>query len=128
MACHIDCIGIENTIIEAELLDMFKILFEQLNLEIDILVNNRKILNQILKQADVIDTEQQRLAIIAIDKFDKIGAEGVSEELAKNNLNDQQISAILKLISLKGKDNVETLNNLKQVLEDTTGIEEFSGK
>lgn len=64
-------------------------------------INNRKILDGVLELVGVDDNK--KLAVFrAIDKLDKIGEEGVSKELKKLNLSEQQIKKIFSIISIKG--------------------------
>ena len=80
MQCDVDAVGIENSLIDAELLTLANTVFAKLGLDVIIKINNRKILNGILTSASVPE-EKQISVIIAIDKLDKIGRDGVAAEL-----------------------------------------------
>lgn len=90
--CDADVIGSESLQYEAECIMMFDQVFDELGLQVDIRINNRKLLTAL---CDLIDAREQLSAITtAIDKLDKIGWDGVHKILGKENLNPQQISTI----------------------------------
>ncbi|MEK6901791.1 MAG: ATP phosphoribosyltransferase regulatory subunit, partial [Nanoarchaeota archaeon] len=111
--CDADVVGSSSLLAEAELLNLFERVFVQLGLPVIIKVNNRKVLNGILAQAGVQDKEK---AIVAIDKLDKIGKEGVSKELEQRGCSTKQVKDILSLI----KEGI-TLTELKQKLTNEEG-------
>jgi histidyl-tRNA synthetase len=84
--CDVDVVGISGMSAEAELLGLATDVFQELGLgEVDIKVNNRKLLNGILEHAGVPEKSRTR-SIVTLDKMDKIGIEGVEEELRTMNL------------------------------------------
>lgn len=64
-------------------------------------LNNRKILESMATYAGVASSISLNV-FRAIDKMDKIGLEGVKQELKKLGLADDQVSAIIELISIRG--------------------------
>ncbi|HIG93683.1 TPA: histidine--tRNA ligase, partial [Candidatus Woesearchaeota archaeon] len=82
-------------IADAEIIAVAQTAFRKLNLDVIVKVNNRKLLNGILEQAKI---EQKEDAIIAIDKLDKIGKEGVEKELAERQFTTAQIKDLFSLI------------------------------
>ncbi|MBT5740096.1 histidine--tRNA ligase, partial [Candidatus Woesearchaeota archaeon] len=89
--------------------------FNKLDLEVVIKVNNRKLLTGILSQAGI---KKQEEAIIAIDKLGKIGQTGVTKELNERGYSKKQIDSVFNLI----KENV-SLATLKKQVTDPTGKE-----
>ncbi|MFH1500613.1 MAG: ATP phosphoribosyltransferase regulatory subunit [archaeon] len=82
--CDVDVAGISDMAAEAELLMLARDAFSSLGLGgVEANVNNRKLLEGILDAAEV-PKEARGKVIIALDKMDKIGVEGVRGEL--NNL------------------------------------------
>src|SRR3989344_5019587 len=73
--CDIDIVGSKSMLVEAEILAVMQTAFAKLGLDVTLKVNNRKLLNGILEQAGIKDGEP---SIIAMDKLDKIGKEGVA--------------------------------------------------
>lgn len=118
--CDVDTIGSKSMLADAEVLGVIDTVFKKLELPIVVKVNNRKVLNGILEQVGITRKED---AIIAIDKLDKIGQKGVSEELLQRGFSQKQIEAMFEFIS----EDV-TLANLKLKIttaEGVTGIVEL---
>ncbi|MGZ4057187.1 MAG: His/Gly/Thr/Pro-type tRNA ligase C-terminal domain-containing protein, partial [Bacteroidia bacterium] len=88
-------------------------------------INNRKILSGI---AEVIGEKEKIVTItVAIDKLDKIGADGVNKELQENGVSASAIEKLQPLIEFKGT-TLEKVNFLKTLLASSEiglkGIEE----
>ncbi|MEK7167056.1 MAG: histidine--tRNA ligase [Patescibacteria group bacterium] len=122
--CDADVVGIKNEIIDAEIILMTLEIFKKLNLEVEIKINNRKILNAVLDQNKIPETAQEQI-IISIDKLNKIGEKGVKQELEKKNLPIKSINKILELINIKGKNNQDKIDNLKKILSSQDGLLEI---
>ncbi len=91
--CDVDIVGIKDMAAEAELLALAQDAFEALGLGgVDVKINNRKLLDGILDYAGVPKTARVN-ALIALDKADKIGIEGVQQELL--GLTDVDSGAML---------------------------------
>ncbi len=80
-----------------------------------ILLNNRKILTGLGNYVGVPD-EQLGGLYRAIDKLEKIGVEGVKEELAANGLSDEAIARLMALLTAQGS-NGEMLAGLRTRLQ-----------
>jgi len=119
--CDVDIVGIKKMTADAEILSLADLAYKKLGLKVKIKLNSRKILNSILKEADI--TENQENIILTIDKLYKIGVKGVKEELKSKKLTDKQINKIINLISIKGS-NSKKLKELTK-LEDKEGLEEI---
>jgi len=111
----IDTVGTGSMLADAEIITMTAAAFQKFNLNIKIKVNNRKVLNGILEQAGIQEKEQ---AIIAIDKLDKIGVEGVTTELKERGYSKQQIESVFSFISAK-----TTLSQLQKKITTAEGKE-----
>lgn len=120
--CDIDVVGVSSLLIETEILQLINEVFLKLNLDVEILVNNRKLLNGILDYAGI-PSETQRSVIISIDKLEKIGVEGVKAELLDKGVDEKKIDALLKIISTKGN-NAELIEKMRDILGDNEGIKE----
>lgn len=111
----VDTAGTKSMLAEAEVLAIVQTAFDRWELDIVIKVNNRKILNGILEQMGV---EKKEDAIIAIDKLDKIGEDGVREELGERGFTDKQADGIFSFIKEGTK-----LSDLKKKLKNEEGKE-----
>lgn len=121
--CDIDTIGSSSMLADAEIVAVVDAVFKKLGLDIIIKINNRKVLNGILEQAGIADAGEKEQAIIAIDKLDKIGKEGVAKELQERKFSRKQIEGIFALV----KENI-SLAELKKKLtkaEGQQGIQEL---
>lgn len=126
--CDIDVVGSKSLLYEMECVQIFDEVLDKLNLpEFTIKVNNRKILNGI---AEVTGQKEKLVDIVtALDKLDKVGEEGVIQELLKREVSQESIDAIQPLFSLKGS-NDERLQNISEFLSSSDigqeGVKELS--
>jgi histidyl-tRNA synthetase len=117
--CDADILGVKDMKAEAELLALAKRCFKELGLgNITVKINNRKLLDGILDYAGVNENRKLK-AIIALDKMDKIGIEGVKKEL--NELLDKKITDKLVLLISKKEDNNRTYETLKNIVSSEKG-------
>lgn len=125
--CDADIVGSDSLLNEVELLQIIDTVFTRLGIKVIIKINNRKILAGIaeyIRRADkIIDIT------VAMDKLDKIGLEGVNEELRKAELSEEEILKLQPIISLKGTLEQKT-SAIAQVLKayevGLKGIEEIN--
>ena len=114
----IDIFGVESSIADAEVLSAVVKAFERLGFEGFIIkVNDRRILSSIIELAGI-PKEKALDAIRAVDKLNKIGREGVLEELAKLSSSMDDNIKLLDLISFKGEPE-EVLAEAKKILQDS---------
>ena len=114
--CDADIVGIRSLWQEIEMLSLYDKVFENLGLEgVCLKINHRKILSGI---AGVLGAESKLTAFtIALDKLDKIGNEGVLNELKANDFSPEALQKLQMLLELKGSA-LEQLNTLQEVLAD----------
>ncbi len=99
-----DIIGVKDMTAEVELLDLAKSVIEKLGFDIKkakFMINHREFLTTISKTWDV---EDVNLAFRIIDKFDKIGYEGV-RDLLIDAFGESKSSRILDSIYIDGDNN-----------------------
>jgi len=125
--CDVDVIGSDSLLNEAELLCIVSDVFDALGLgDIQIRLNNRKILSGIAHATGLGDHFGEMT--IAIDKLDKIGVDGVREEMIKRGLPAAGVKKALDHISRKA--DADTLlrmlsGSLTGELEGQKGIDEM---
>ncbi len=95
-----DIVGNEKIEADAEILAMTNKIFKELDLEVVIKINSRKLLDEILKFCKV-PKESRNSVTIIIDKLDKIGKKGVKEELKKRDIKEKTSEKILNLIEIE---------------------------
>ncbi len=111
----IDTVGTSSMLADAEILAMTQSVFDKLKFNIIIKVNNRKLLSGILEQCSIDKKEE---AIISIDKLDKIGKKGVTQELKEKGYTQKQVDQVFTLV----KEGI-TLKELTKKVTDPEGIE-----
>jgi len=113
--CDIDVIGDETLSImtDAEIPAIIYDTFTNLGFSnFTIRINNRKVLNGFFEFLSL--TEKAADILRVIDKIDKIGKEAVEEELAKLDISEDSIKAIMQFISIKGSQD-EVLEKVKEL-------------
>ena len=123
--CDADVVGSDSLVNEVELLQIVDEVYRRFGIRVAIKINNRKILTGI---AEVLGAADRIIDItVAIDKFDKIGLEGVNAELLADGLSQAQVEQLQPIITLSGT-NAEKLATMRQVLASSEaglkGIEE----
>ncbi|MEM7371338.1 MAG: histidine--tRNA ligase [Bacteroidota bacterium] len=125
--CDADVVGSDSLLFEAEFISMYDEALSTLGLtDFRILLNNRKILSG---YAEVVGQPDKLKDIcIAIDKLDKIGQEGVMEELIQRGLSKGQASRLFELTAYEGS-NEEKLEFLEKEFQNSpngvTGVREI---
>ncbi len=119
--CDVDVVGSNSLVYEAELVQIYDEVFAKLGVAVEIKINNRKILAGIAEAAGIADQFMEMT--IAIDKLDKIGLDGVRNELRKKEIPEAAINKIVEILEVK------KLEDLKPHFADSPsgqkGIEEM---
>ncbi len=124
--CDADVVGSNSLINDVELSEIYLEVFKRIGIDVQIKINNRKILKGIMEVCGVEDKEKQILVII--DKTDKIGVSGVKEELSKEEIESEKLKMLLQFYTLEGS-NHEKIKDLKELLKTSrqglNGIDEI---
>ncbi len=97
--CDVDALGSASPVIEAEILGAVSDVLTTLGFEdFTIRLNHRRALTALLECAGV-PTALHGEALIALDKLDKIGVDGVQKELASRGIDATAASACLNFFS-----------------------------
>lgn len=114
--CDADVVGSESLLNEVELLELVDTVFDRLGINVQLKLNNRKILAGI---AEIIGEPDKIIDItVAIDKIDKIGLDNVNEELRVKGISEEAIKSLRPILTLAGT-NGQKLNILAQLLENS---------
>lgn len=125
--CDADVVGSDSLLYEVDFVQIFDQVLTRLNIpKFVILINNRKILSGI---AEVSGEADKLIDItVAIDKLDKIGKDGVVNELRSKGVSEKAIEIIDPLFSLSGT-NEERLSTMRMFLANSEiglkGVEEL---
>ena len=125
--CDADVVGTDSLLCEIELILIINEVFSRLGIATRLHLNNRKILAGI---AEVVGVPDQLTELtIAMDKCDKIGLDGVMEELRAKGFSDDTIQRLQPFLHLEGE-NRERLEALAILLASSEigckGVEELS--
>lgn len=115
--CDVDVVGSDSLLNEAEFILIYQEALSNLGMtDFTIKINNRKILSGI---AEVIGKPELIIDMtVAIDKLDKIGLDGVINELLSRGFVEADIALLKPVILLQGN-NEEKLSALKGVLSSS---------
>ena len=125
--CDADVVGSDSLWQEVELVQLYDAVFTDLKLKGAVIkMNNRKILSGIAK---VIGAEDKLIDFtVALDKLDKIGEQGVKEEMLDKGITQDAINKVQPLFGMQGSA-TQQLESLKNMLsaskEGMQGIEEL---
>ena len=120
--CDVDVVGSDSLMYEAELVQIYATVFRKLGLNVNILINNRKVLFGLAEAAGI--PEQFMAMTIAIDKLDKIGEEGVKKEMLERGILPGQADKILELLA---NGTIESLGKeFQPASEGSRGIAEIN--
>lgn len=115
--CDADIVGVSGMSADAELIALAIMVLRRLGFEkFTVKINNRKLLTGMGQYAGVAD-EQLSDLYRSVDKFDKVGADGVQKELIERGLSEDVVERMLALLQAGGK-GMETLDNAEDVLGD----------
>ena len=112
--CDADVVGSPSLLQEVELVQLYDAVFTDLSLKGSVIkMNNRKILTGI---AQVIGAEDKLIDFtVALDKLDKIGADGVKKEMLEKGITQDAIAKVQPLFTMQGDAN-QQLESLKVML------------
>lgn len=108
--CDVDMVGVKSVIAEAEFMAMSVEVFEKLELDAYVSYNNRKLLSGIITSANVKE-ESINEVILSLDKIEKVGEEGVRQELMEKGIEDEIISSLLSTLKYSQGDPLEYFRN-----------------
>lgn len=127
LQCDADVVGSDALLQEVELVQLYDEVFSKLGLNVNIRINNRKILAGIAEVAGIADKLID--FTVALDKLDKIGEDGVLNEMSVKGISEQQLDSIKPIINATGTSQ-ERLQFLAEYLKTSEigkkGVEELS--
>jgi len=125
--CDADVVGSNSLWQEVELVQLYDAVFSDLGLDgVTIKINNRKVLSGI---AEVIGAQDKLIDFtVALDKLDKIGADGVKKEMLEKGISEAAILKVQPLFEFSGsiEEKIQQLSALLASSEEgMRGIEEL---
>ncbi len=141
--CDADTVGSASVAADAEICAMLADALEAVGIarcDYIVRINNRKVLNGVLEAAEIRE-DQAEDVLRQIDKFDKVGRDGVLALLTTGRLDNSgaridgvglsevQAAPVLAFLTSKGADNAATLDNLAAAVGGSAmggeGVEEL---
>ena len=117
--CDIDIIGSDSADSEVELILTTTKALKAIGLKnFKVKLNDRRLLRAVLMQMGFKESELDSVCI-TFDKMDKIGMDGVKEELTEKEFDNTAIQKFVEFLSKKDF----SLSSLKDMLEDKTPVE-----
>lgn len=113
--CDADVVGSDSLLNEVEFVQIYDRVFGALGIRAKVRLNNRKILSGVASLAKA--HEFFGPICTAIDKMDKVGMEGVRQELAKAGLEADQVERLERVLTMDGP-NMLKLNELGEAFAD----------
>ena len=107
--CDVDVTGTSSLIAEADVLSAVARVLEELGFsDFTIQVNHRQLLTKMISAAGI-DPALEESSLVAVDKLQKIGRNGVLEELAQRGIESQQAEALLQFICREGEESNQAI-------------------
>jgi histidyl-tRNA synthetase len=114
--CDVDVIGSNSLLNELELVQIIDDVFQRLQINTVVKINNRKILAGI---AEAIGEADRIIDItVAIDKLDKIGLEKVNAEMIEKGISEHALEKLQPILVLEGTTS-EKLDQIEKVIGET---------
>ncbi|MFI5306459.1 MAG: histidine--tRNA ligase [Polyangiales bacterium] len=114
--CDVDIVGSTSLLVEAEVAGAAAECLQRLGFsDFAIRLNHRGLLRALIEHA-AIPKHSETDVVVAIDKLDKIGQDGVAHELEKHGIEPEQRSRLLALLGEHAE-----LSHLQQSLRDHAG-------
>lgn len=96
--CDVDVVGSTSILVEAEVCGAVASCFERLGFDnYEIRVNHRALLRAFIETAQI-PIEREADAIVAVDKLDKVGPDGVQKELRDKGLSDEMATSLMTMV------------------------------
>ncbi len=122
MQCDVDIMGVPGMLAEAEVCNAIAWVLTELGIrDFVIHINHRQLLKALIKSAGV-DAALETTALVAVDKLDKIGHDGVVKELSERGIGASQAEALMRLLARPtGATNAGELDRLAAALGADAG-------
>jgi len=123
---NMDIIGVPMISAEAELLSSLVDFFKSVGItsnDVMIKINSRKILGALLSDMKI--NELFLPVCIILDKLDKIGKEEVSKELIKLGIDNNSVSRIIEIISIKDIKKIQKYISNEEAVRDILDLYEL---
>lgn len=124
LQCDVDITGTTSLLAEAEVCSAVAEVFNQLGFNnFKICINHRQLLKCLIKAAGI-SLDNEATTLVAVDKLDKIGIDGVKKELSERGIAAENTEMLLELIQRpEGIDETAELARLRRQLGNSEEAE-----
>lgn len=125
--CDVDVVGIDNRLIEAELMSLYIEGYKALDIDVNLKYNNRKIMQGMIEDCGI-TFDKVSDVITVIDKFDKLTDKEIKLEFTDIGLESDVINRLLEVFKLDFDDIKKKYSNSKNInlIEGINEIEELN--
>lgn len=96
--CDVDVIGTSNLVSDSEFMSMIFSVFKDLNIDVYVQINNRKILFGLFEEVGIPKDKHMDTAL-ALDKLEKFGEQVVRNELSEKDISSLSINKLFELLN-----------------------------
>ncbi|HII14504.1 MAG TPA: histidine--tRNA ligase, partial [Nanoarchaeota archaeon] len=122
--CDCDVVGTKSIVADAECVQLFLQAFAALGLDVEVRVNNRKILDAMMNTLQI-SLDKRSSVILAIDKLDKKSRKDVEEEIYTLGVKKDVVAKLFELLNLQGS-NTKILDGIAAFVgKDAEGVVEM---
>ncbi len=122
--CDVDVVGIKSVVADAEFMPLIFDVFKELELDVYVQANNRKLLFGILEFCNI-EKEQFIDFALSLDKLEKFGEKEVRNELKEKRFDENSVDKVFEILNGASKieNNEKKLNYLKTILKNNLSID-----
>ncbi|MGH7496351.1 MAG: histidine--tRNA ligase [bacterium] len=124
MQCDLDVCGSSSLTVETEVLAAACTVLEKLQFkDFSVLINHREVLRGLIDAAGIA-AESEGTALVAVDKWDKVGKAGVAEELVRRGISSSSAGKLLELLEEANavSDNAARLSYFRRSLNRASAL------
>lgn len=120
--CDCDVVGTKSIAADAECVLLYLQCFSDLGLDIIVRVNNRKILDDILRTLDISEALRDSV-MLAVDKLDKKSQKEVEEEIVALGISAAVVAKLFSVFRFEGN-NAEVVEKIASLVGESVGVQE----
>lgn len=122
--CDVDIVGAKGMAADAECVKIALSVFEELGIKVKIVVNNRKLLEELLSKGEV-KKEQLTDAMLVLDKIKKVGLDMVKKELEEKGIPEEAVDVVVR-IATADQSTTQKITEVRNYLGESEGVEEIA--
>jgi histidyl-tRNA synthetase len=100
--CDVDCVGSRSMTVDAEMAAIHYEVFSRLGFTTFVTRINHRGLLDALMESCAVPVERRIAALTIIDKLDKVGMDGVREELGRADLEPASVAGLMEAVAISG--------------------------